>query len=71
MRDLAGRIAACTMLLFIIVEHDAVAADQSSPGSGNPVLSHMGAERPQILYAGSGVDAVAAELAKLKQAGVI
>jgi hypothetical protein len=37
----------------------------------NPVLSHMGAERLQILYAGSGIDAVAAELGKLKKAGVI
>jgi len=37
----------------------------------NPVLSHMGAERLQILYAGSGVDAVSTELDKLKKAGII
>ncbi len=37
----------------------------------NPVLSHMGAERLQILYAGSGVGAVSAELDKLKKAGII
>src|SRR6266851_1321266 len=36
-----------------------------------PVLSHMGAERLQILYAGSGVGAVSAELDKLKKAGII
>jgi hypothetical protein len=37
----------------------------------NPVLSHMGAERLQILYAGSGFEGVATELGKLKKAGII
>jgi hypothetical protein len=40
-------------------------------GFRNPVLSHMGAERLQILYAGSGADGVSAELDKLKKAGII
>jgi hypothetical protein len=48
MRDLAGRIAICTMLLFIIVEHDAVAADQSSPGPGNPAAIALSAKSPLV-----------------------
>lgn len=37
----------------------------------NPVLSYSGAERLQIIYATKGLDGVAAEVQKLKAAGVI
>jgi hypothetical protein len=37
----------------------------------NPVLTHLSAERLQIIYANAGLDAVANEIAKLKAAGII
>lgn len=37
----------------------------------NPVLSWMSAERLQMIYASGGLDAVAAEIAKLRSAGTI
>jgi len=37
----------------------------------NPVLSYLSAERLQIIYANAGLDAVAAEIAKLKTVGII
>ena len=37
----------------------------------NPVLSYLSAERLQIIYANAGLDAVAAEIAKLKTMGII
>jgi hypothetical protein len=48
MRDLTGRVAVCAMLLFIIVERDAVAADQSSPGPGNPAAIALSAKSPLV-----------------------
>ena len=37
----------------------------------NPVLSYLGAERLQIIYANAGLDAVGAQIAKLKEMGII
>ena len=37
----------------------------------NPVLSYLSAERLQIIYANAGLDAVAAEIARLKEMGII
>ncbi len=37
----------------------------------NPALSHLGAERVQILYANGGIERVEQEIAKLKSAGLI
>jgi len=37
----------------------------------NPVLSYLSAERLQIIYANVGLDAVAAEIARLKGMGII
>jgi len=37
----------------------------------NPALSHLSAERIQILYAGGGIERVEAEIGKLKTAGLI
>jgi hypothetical protein len=37
----------------------------------NPVLAHLSAERLQIIYARKGLEAVAAEIEKLKKAGLL
>lgn len=37
----------------------------------NPVLSYFSAERLQIIYANAGLDAVAAEIGRLKAMGII
>jgi hypothetical protein len=37
----------------------------------NPVLAHLSAERLQIIYASKGLEAVAAEIEKLKRAGLL
>jgi len=37
----------------------------------NPVLSQFSAERLQIIYSAQGIDGVAAEVEKLRQAGMI
>jgi hypothetical protein len=37
----------------------------------NPVLAWLGAERLQMIYAAGGLDAAAAEIAKLRNAGTI
>ena len=37
----------------------------------NPALSHLGAERVQILYAGGGIERVEQEIGKLKTAGLV
>jgi hypothetical protein len=37
----------------------------------NPILSYLSAERLQIIYANAGLDAVAAEIARLKAMGII
>jgi hypothetical protein len=40
-------------------------------GFRNPVLAHLSAERLQIIYASKGLEAVAAEIEKLKKAGLL
>jgi hypothetical protein len=40
-------------------------------GFRNPVLAHLSAERLQIIYASKGLEAVAAEIEKLKRAGIL
>ncbi len=37
----------------------------------NPVVAWMSAERLQMIYAAGGLDAVSAEIAKLRNAGTI
>ena len=40
-------------------------------GFRNPVLAHLSAERLQIIYASKGLEAVAAEIEKLKRASLL
>src|SRR5258708_4238996 len=40
-------------------------------GFRTPVLAHLSAERLQIIYASKGLEAVAAEIEKLKRAGIL
>lgn len=51
--------------------YDPADATRYNTAYRNPVLSHLGAERIQILYAHGGLDAVEREIGKLKSAGVI
>lgn len=51
--------------------YDPADATRYNTAYRNPVLSHLGGERVQILYAHGGLDAVEREVSKLKSAGVI
>ncbi len=51
--------------------YDPADATRYNTGYRNVVLSHLSAERVQILYANGGIDRVEQEIAKLKTAGVL
>jgi hypothetical protein len=51
--------------------HDPNDAAAFNTGFRNPVLAHLSAERLQIIYASKGLEAVAAEIEKLKKAGLL
>jgi hypothetical protein len=51
--------------------HDPNQASSFNIDFRNPVLAHFSAERLQILYASKGIEAVAAEIEKLKKAGLL
>jgi hypothetical protein len=51
--------------------HDPNDAAAFNTGFRNPVLAHLSAERLQIIYASKGLEAVAAEIEKLKRAGLL
>lgn len=51
--------------------HDPNDAAAFNMGFRNPVLAHLSAERLQIIYASKGLEAVAAEIEKLKKAGLL
>jgi hypothetical protein len=51
--------------------HDPSDVAAFNTGFRNPVLAHLSAERLQIIYASKGLEAVAAEIEKLKRAGLL